>query len=428
MQLSLKQSQELQLKMNLQLRQAIELLQYSTTELEIFIREQELKNPLIQLTEPKERSAIQTRYLPREQLIEKISRTSITIREELVQQVNCTFSDKNIIRVLHYIIHNLNNKGYFEEHENNPFNEQEITEGIQLLQYIGPHGIGARSLQECLLLQCKKDSHCPKYAPVIISNYLEALSNKQYKEILQLLPIKLPELYELEHYIKSLRPLIPLNDEEEEIFHITPDIIIEIENNQISMSLNDRYLPQISIVPEYASILKNTSDGSSYLKKYYNEYNWLLTSIEQRRTNIIKVMQVLIQRQRNFFVQEEHMIEPLTLREVAHEIGLHESTVSRITNNKYIQTPFGTFELKKLFSSKLPTADGGIISQSTVKSLLIAYINQEKKEKPYTDQKITDYFNQIHGIEISRRTIAKYREELNIPVASKRKYSSYIYK
>lgn len=122
------------------------------------------------------------------------------------------------------------------------------------------------------------------------------------------------------------------------------------------------------------------------------------------------------------------MIEPLTLREVAQEIDLHESTVSRITNNKYVQTPFGTFELKKLFSSKLPTINGGVISQNTVKTLLINYINQEKKDKPYTDQKITDYFNQIHGIEVSRRTIAKYREELNIPVASKRKYSSYIYK
>lgn len=427
MQLSLKQSQELQLTMNLQLRQAIELLQYSTTELETFIREQELKNPLIQLTEPRERSAIQTRYLPREQLIEKVSGTSTTIREELLHQVNCTYSNHDTVRVLHYIIHNLNNKGYFENHENNPFSEQVITEGIQLLQHIGPHGIGARSLQECLLLQCKEDPHCPNHAPVIISKYLEELGNKQYKKILQSLPIKLQELYELEHYIKSLQPLIPLNDEEGN-FHITPDIIVEIRNNHISMFLNDRYLPKISIVPEYATILKNTSDGSSYLKKYYKEYNWLLTSIEQRRTNIIKVMQVLIQRQRNFFIQEEHMIEPLTLREVAQESELHESTVSRITNNKYVQTPFGTFELKKLFSSKLSTTNGDVISQNTVKSLLINYINQEKKEKPYTDQKIADYFNQIHGIEVSRRTIAKYREELNIPAASKRKYSSYIYK
>lgn len=120
---------------------------------------------------------------------------------------------------------------------------------------------------------------------------------------MQSLPIKLPELYELEHYIKSLQPFIPLNDEEEN-FHITPDIIVEIENNHISMFLNDRYLPKISIVPEYASILKNASDGNGYLKKHYKEYNWLLTSIEQRRTNIIKVMQVLIQRQRNFLYKK----------------------------------------------------------------------------------------------------------------------------
>lgn len=99
-----------------------------------------------------------------------------------MQQVNCTYSDNDTIRVLHYIINNLNNKGYFEEHEHNPFSEQEITEGIQLLQYIGPHGIGARSLQECLLLQCKEDPHCPNYVPVIISKYLEALGNKQYKK------------------------------------------------------------------------------------------------------------------------------------------------------------------------------------------------------------------------------------------------------
>lgn len=146
-----------------------------------------------------------------------------------------------------------------------------------------------------------------------------------------------------------------------------------------------------------------------------------MNSIEQRRNTMINIMKALIEKQKNFFLDGFDAMQPLTLREIADQIDVHESTVSRITTNKYVQTAFGTFELKELFSSKLSTANGQSVSQVKVKSLLSDYIKSENKAKPFSDQKIAEYFNAALGIEISRRTIAKYREDMSIPSSARRK-------
>ena len=430
MQLSLKQSQELQLTMSLQLRQAIELLQLSNAELEQFIREQEILNPLIQLKETplKESSNLPHSIAPKvDNLIERRVAQKVSLRHDLLQQINCSFSNFKTRQLLHHLVHHLNQDGYLIDYETLPFQTEEIEAGITLLQQVGPPGIAARNLKECLLLQCEADPQCPPYTMDIIRHHLEELANQSKKGILQALPISMSELVKVQNYIKSLQPKFFL-DNDIEIHHITPDVIVQIEDDSIQFTINDRYLPKILIVPEYAHFIQKEHECSSYLKKFFADYNWLLSSIEQRRNNLINVMRVLIQHQQNFFLQGENALEPLTLRDVAEQIDIHESTVSRITTNKYVQTPLGTFELKKLFSSKLQTTNGKPISQNKVKMLLIDYINQENKVKPYTDQKICDYFTKIHGIEISRRTIAKYREELHIPNASQRKFSSKLYK
>lgn len=158
-----------------------------------------------------------------------------------------------------------------------------------------------------------------------------------------------------------------------------------------------------------------------YINEHYKNYNWLINSIEQRRNTIIKIMQVLLGKQQDFFLKGFSALQPLTLKEVAEAIEMHESTVSRATTNKFVQTPIGTFELKNLFTSKLETKDGHTISQEKVKTLLQQLIAEENKIKPYSDQKMAEYFNSEYGITISRRTINKYREEMRIPSASKRK-------
>ena len=185
--------------------------------------------------------------------------------------------------------------------------------------------------------------------------------------------------------------------------------------------LNDGYLPTIQITANYSQQLQSKNEVSKYIQTQNKNVQWLLSSIEQRRNTIIKIVQVLLEKQQSFFINGFPSLKPLTLKEVADEIEMHESTVSRATSNKVIQTAFGSFELRLLFTSKLEAADGTSISQTTVKTLLENFVAQENKFKPYSDQKIAEHFNSEKGITISRRTISKYREELNIPSSNKRK-------
>ena len=172
---------------------------------------------------------------------------------------------------------------------------------------------------------------------------------------------------------------------------------------------------------DYAPYLHSKDNISTYMNDHFKNYQWLLSSIEQRRKTIISIMKVLLDKQKNFFKDGFQALRPLTLKDVADEIGMHESTVSRATTNKVIQTPSGSFNLRLLFTSKLEMADGNSISQTTVKSLLKSFVENEDKYKPHSDQKIADYLKSEQGITISRRTISKYREELNIPSSSRRK-------
>jgi RNA polymerase sigma-54 factor len=162
-------------------------------------------------------------------------------------------------------------------------------------------------------------------------------------------------------------------------------------------------------------------ETSKYINNQFANYKWLLSSIEQRRLTILKIVEVLVEKQESFFRKGFSSLKPLTLKEVASEIEMHESTVSRATMNKVIQTPKGSFDLRKLFTSKLETNDGSLISQTEVKLLLENIIKKENKCKPFSDQQIANHFNDEKGITIARRTISKYREELNIPPARQRK-------
>ena len=423
MQLSMKQTQDLNLVMTVQLRQAIELLQYSTQELEQFIREQELTNPLIELIEPTfpERMPISKGLSSQTNLIEHLSKYEKNIRDDLFEQVKLTFYDNSDIRLLKHIIYHLDDNGYYEPPIMPLYTDQEIQRGIHLLQAIGPLGVGARNLKECLLLQTLYCNDCPEHTVEVISNHLEAFANKKWKQIANALAISLSDMQTIYQFILTLQPKHSSMFHQETIQHNTPDIIVEVRDNVITFSLNDYYLPKLTIQPDYVPYITSNSSEKSYFKKHLSDYQWLVNSIEQRRNTIIKIMTSLIEKQHAFFTRGYDAIQPLTLREVADQIGVHESTVSRVTTNKYVQTPFGTYELRELFTSKLQTTNGDSVSQIKVKSLLSDYIKTENKHKPFSDQKIAEYFNASHGIEISRRTITKYREEMNIPSSSRRK-------
>ncbi|MBO0601842.1 RNA polymerase factor sigma-54 [Sporosarcina sp. E16_3] len=430
MALVLQQRQEQSLLMTLELRQAIELLQYSTYELEQFIRQQELENPLIEL---KEKNTYEERLNQRsssfgssEMPDDLFPCTDRNMRDTLFEDAKFLYPDEHTQKLLNYLIYNLDDNGYLRVLDRDSafyleFDEDAINKGILLLQQVGPVGIGARNLEECLLLQITFIYPDNRLAAHLIEHHLNLLADHKWNEIALQMNIEMKVVKNLYDFIQTLnpRPCSFISNSSTE--YLTPDIIVESKDDKLVFHLNDGYLPTIQITANYSQQLQSKSDVSKYIQTQYKNVQWLLSSIEQRRNTIIKIVQVLLEKQQSFFVDGFPSLKPLTLKEVADEIEMHESTVSRATSNKVIQTAFGSFELRLLFTSKLESADGTSISQTAVKTLLENFVAQENKFKPYSDQKIAEYFNSEKGITISRRTISKYREELNIPSSSKRK-------
>lgn len=428
MELVLNQRQEQSLTMTFQLRQAIELLQYSTYDLYQYIKEKELENPLIELEEHSKDFSFNERSTRKvasssssQQLIDFVKSRDICMREKLFKEAKLLFKSKEDLRLLHYIIYNLDDSGYFLIKDYDPFGEEAIERGIHLLQQIGPVGIGARSLQECLLLQVIYEFPDEKSVKILIENHLDLLANRKWNEIARCMKIPLADIKEMYDFIQTLNPKPFFGISDESVEYLTPDIIVEYKEGNLSYYLNDGYLPEIHFNNDYAGLLQEKDETSKYINNQYTQYKWLLSSIEQRRSTILKIVKVLLEKQKMFFTEGFGALKPLTLKEVAMEIDMHESTISRATMHKVIQTPRGSFELKSLFTSKLETADGSSISQTEVKEILANFIKNENKTKPFSDQKIADYLKTENGIHISRRTISKYREELNIPSSSLRK-------
>jgi RNA polymerase sigma-54 factor len=428
----LQQKQQLTTLMTVELRQAIELLQYSTFELEQYIRQQELENPLIELKEKEPENSYEDKLNYRshtaggsEEMLE-VQITNIDMRGELLETVKFMYSDEPTQLLLKYLINNLDDNGYLRLHDNvikyhSKFNEDDIERGIRLLQHIGPVGIGARSLKECLLLQINFLTPTNRLAESLVAEHLELIADRKWKVIASRMKITMAEVKELYEFIQTLNPWPCSFISDSSIEYWVPDIIVEWKDKELIFHLNDGVLPTIQLNSQYSQLLHSKDKKSSYINEQYKSYQWLLSSIEQRRNTIVKIMKVLLERQKSFLKNETSSLKPLTLKEVAEEINMHESTVSRATTNKVIQTPFGSFDLRTLFTSKLETIDGNCISQANVKALLQSYIADENKFKPHSDQKIAEYFNSEKGITISRRTISKYREELRIPPSSKRK-------
>ncbi|MEK5037953.1 RNA polymerase factor sigma-54 [Sporosarcina sp. FSL K6-3457] len=430
MDLALHQKQELHLKMTFELRQAIELLQYSTYELEQYIRQQELENPLIELKEKDDHFADEDRFnrptkspSSSDMSIDANESHDTNMRDELFELAKLLFTDVQTQRLLNYLIYNLDDNGYlqFQDLDYMRFDEQQINDGIRLLQAVGPTGIGARNLKECLLLQIEYDYPEEQLAMLLVKDHLELVANRKWNDIATTLNISLAQVKELFDFIQTLNPRPCSFISDFSATYTTPDVIVELKNEELVFRINDGFLPSIQMNKDYAHHLNAKDELSTHIHDYYKSYQWLLTSIEQRRNTMLKIMGVLLEKQHDFFKKGSSFLKPLTLGDVAKEIDMHESTVSRATMNKVMQTPFGSFDLRILFTSKVTTVDGDSISQSNVKALLQSFVAQENKFKPYSDQKIADYFKTEEGITISRRTISKYREELRIPPSSRRK-------
>jgi len=415
----LKQQQQQKMTMTPQLQQSIELLQYTTLELEQFLYEQQLENPLIDLQPPAFQERIFENSHSSFQTIEndlhkKIAETNY--REELLQLAALTFTG-NDLHIVRFLIEHLDNKGYSPLYLPNVTDDRHYY-GIQLLQQIGPPGIGARNLQECLLLQIEENDDDLQQ---LIQKGLFLLAERKFPELMKTLKLSKEQLLALINQLQQLTPIPCTLNSVDDIEYVRPDIVVVIEDGALQFSLNDRSLPSIQLQDSYkniASLLPIVEQ--TYVKQQYKHYEWLVHSIERRRQTIIRIMSVVLQHQKQFFYHGLTYLKPLSLRDVATQIDMHESTVSRAIRNKIILTPVGTYLWKDLFSSKIENTRTEH-SQTSILERIKNIITLENKQKPLSDQKIAETLASFFQIHLARRTISKYREELGIPSASKRK-------
>lgn len=432
--MALEQRQTLQMVMTTELRQAIELLQLTNYELKTFIEKEAEENPFIELVEREDNGAYAYRSMRTHSHEEEvdpldfISNDEPSLYDHLINQVNILKIDEQKRSILRFLVLNLNESGYLtmtNEEVSRSLNISPLKVELvrKILLTLDPIGSGAKDVNESLRIQAEEKYPDDELLHLAIENHLEHLAARKWGIIAERLHISQQDVAHLLAKIQTLQPKPAMNFSTRRIHYVTPDIIVERKDHTdtFHVTLNNYYVPNVRFNNEYASYMNNSKEIQSYVNEQYKKYNWLRQSIEQRRDTILKIMEVVLQKQRSFFTEGFRGLKPLTLQDVAMEIGMHESTVSRATANKIIETPNGTFELRQLFSTGIKSDDGEATSQTKVKELLQEIVQNENKAKPFSDQKMVDYLKDKHEIKVSRRTIAKYRNELNIPSSTQRK-------
>ncbi|SEI40060.1 RNA polymerase sigma-54 factor [Allopseudospirillum japonicum] len=361
-----------------------------------------------------------------------------SLTDHLRWQLNMSLRDSKEYLIGEFLIESLDSDGYLRESLENLIQSfkdlhpqyadlelQDIENILYKIQLFEPTGVGARDLRECLLIQL---ASLPQDTPYIeaslqlVDQYLSALAQHDYKLIMRRLRLSEAQLKAVIYLIQAQNPRPGSQIGQAGTEYITPDLIVKRAYDQWVVELNPEAAPKLKIQPYYANLIQrsDTSDTNTYLKEQYREAQWLLKSLQSRYDTLLKVGRTLMQYQQAFLEQGEIAMKPLILHDIAEVLGMHESTISRATTHKYIHTPRGIFELKYFFSSHLSTQGGGECSSTAIRARIRELIAQESPKKPLSDSKLADLLQQ-EGIQVARRTIAKYREALNIPASSERK-------
>ncbi|MFC0477148.1 RNA polymerase factor sigma-54 [Robertmurraya beringensis] len=427
------QQQTLKLKMTQELSQAITLLQYSSQELTAFLESKALENPLIQIEtshvktmDPRKDRPKKTRVIDKDQQnwIEQIGKTATNLYDHLYAQV-VNHSDVELLKTfLEYIDGN----GYICVKEESLATElgtshEKVDSLVSIIQDLEPAGVGARSLGECLYLQLIRMPKRNPLAEKLVSNHFEEFAEKRWKTLSKQLNISLSDIQLAFDLVQTLNPRPGADFQDEAPSYVIPDVSVKWDGKHFEISVFDDVLPKLTFQQEYFQQFSSVKDANlnKYLQEKQQDYSWIVRSLEQRKETITKVSLAIVQRQQDFFEKGPLHIKPMTMREIAEEIEVHESTVSRAVREKYMQTPFGTFELKSFFTNMVSTTNSEATSSNQVKDAIKKLIEGEDKAKPYSDQEILDILKENDGFVISRRTVAKYRDQLGIPSSSKRK-------
>jgi RNA polymerase sigma-54 factor len=305
-----------------------------------------------------------------------------------------------------------------------PVDADEVSSMLETIQAFDPPGIGARNLRECLLLQLRDAGEQGTLAYDLVDRFFDQLINHRRSEVSKELGITPKEVQAAEDEIAKLDPKPGLKYAAPADDYIVPDLIVDKIDGDYLVFLNDTSLPRLRLSRTYRDIARDKSkykgENKEFISSKLNSANWMIQAIEQRRQTMLKVMNFIVDRQREFFEKGVQYLRPLTLREVAEVISMHESTVSRVTNEKFVQTPRGVLPLKFFFSSGLSTTSGEDVSARGIKARIRKLVGDENPKKPLTDQAIVNILRE-EGVQIARRTVAKYRDQLGILSARMRK-------
>lgn len=446
------------LVMTPRLQQALKLLQMPTLELQQVLKQEILQNPLLEEEEEvqeveedeEEREEKDEEELDwedvfetafsmggeegemmeeRDDMLERVPVATQNLAESLLSQLRLATEDERSLKIGEYIIGSLDDSGYMtgsisEIARTFDVEDKFVQEILEMIQTFDPPGIGATDLRECLILQLERRDLADSKAAVIIKEYFEEFKQKKYLDITKKMKIPLQEIQAQAEIISTLDPKPGLSVLEENPKYVIPDLIVDRVDDKYIVTLNERNVPRLRISKAYRDELRHnpkiTTETKEFIKGKLKNAKWLIQTIEQRRRTMIKVMESIVDKQRDFFEKGVVALKPLTLQQVASEINMHESTVSRVTTNKYVQTPRGVYELKFFFSAKLGTSSGDNVSARSAKIMIKDIIEKENPKKPLSDQKIADILKG-EGLVIARRTVAKYREQLGILPARHRK-------
>lgn len=350
-----------------------------------------------------------------------------TLADHLYAQLRMASNDPRSLEIGEEIIGNLNEDGYLvilveELIEQLKSSKEEIESVLQTVQHFDPPGVAARDLKECLLLQCENliDREDCEF---IINNHLPELENKNYVVIAKALALPIESTIKLCQRVHSLEPKPGRSFHTAAPMYITPDVYVLVDNDDFIVAMNDESVPKVKVSKMYQEQVEKkevSGDTRKYIKEKLKDAAWLLRSINQRQRTIFRVSQSIVERQKDFFIEGPKSLKPMVLRDIADELGLHESTISRVTNNKYMHTPHGIYELKYFFNSALTRRDGTDVASESVKQKIQELVSSEDTKKPLSDQQLSKILKE-QNINIARRTVAKYREALGILPSSKRK-------
>lgn len=452
MNFNLNLTQEQKLIMTQQMQLSVKLLQMSTFDLQQHIEKEAQENPVLDITyNDTDKEPLEKRLDYKEMVkyfefdnyghhfYEKSDEDEVSpfnfvsqkksLKDFLKEQlIDLGVKDYSKF-ICEYIVDSINEKGYLDSSTEEIGEElglpsEIIEKAISFVQTLEPDGIAARNLRECLKIQLEKKGYDDERLYALVDNFLEALAENKYALIAKELNVDIKRAQEYGDIIKTLEPKPSRGFYTgDEVKYITPDAYIKNINGEYFILINDSILPKIIINDTYKEIIANEKDklALDYVKEKINSALFLVKSIEQRKSTIYRVLEKILELQKEYFDKGEKYLKPMTLKDIAESLDMHESTVSRAIKEKYISTNRGTIKIKDLFTTGLSTNNSEEdVSTTFIKNKIKDLIDKEDKNKPLSDQTICDKLNE-DGMNISRRTVAKYREEMNIKSSSKRK-------